>query len=82
MQLVHTAADPPNHGRISFAISGWTWKSRKALSRIVAAKSSAGTRGLTPAALLVGRDAGDALSDDESVDVVGAFIRLDCFEIA
>ena len=44
MQLVHTAAEPPNHGRISFAISGCTWNSRNALSRIVAAKSTAGTR--------------------------------------
>ena len=45
MQLVQTAADPPNQGRISLAISGCTWKSRNALSRMVAAKSSAGTAG-------------------------------------
>ncbi len=63
-------------------MSGCTWKSRNALSRMVAAKSSAGTRGLTPSALLVSGDASDALSDDESVDVVGAFIRLDSFQIA
>src|SRR5580658_3034227 len=77
MQLVQTAADPPNQGRMSLAMSGCTWKSRNALRRIVAAKSSAGTRGL-----LVCGDAGDSLADDEGVDVVGAFIRFDGFEIA
>src|ERR1700681_2924680 len=77
MQLVQTAADPPNHGRMSLAMSGCTWKSRNALRRMVAAKSSAGTR-----ALFVGGDAGDTLTDDEGVDVVGAFIRFDRFEIA
>jgi hypothetical protein len=30
-------ADPPNHGRICFAITGWTRNSRKALTKIVAA---------------------------------------------
>ncbi len=44
---------------------------------MVAAKSSAGTRGLA-----VCGDAGDALSDDKGVDVVGAFIRFHSFEIA
>src|SRR5882724_375356 len=37
MQIVHTAALPPNHGRITLAISGCTWKSRKALRKIVTA---------------------------------------------
>jgi hypothetical protein len=37
MQLVHTAGDPPNHGRMKRAISGCTWNSRKALRKIVAA---------------------------------------------
>src|SRR6195256_826644 len=37
MQIVHTAAVPPNHGRIILAISGCTWKSRKALRKIVMA---------------------------------------------
>src|SRR5258706_4631163 len=33
MQVVHTAALPPNHGRITLAISGCTWKSRQALRK-------------------------------------------------
>jgi hypothetical protein len=37
MQVVHTAADPPNHGRIILAMIGWTWKSRNAERKIVAA---------------------------------------------
>jgi hypothetical protein len=37
MQTVHTAAVPPNHGRIILAMRGWTWKSRKALRNIVTA---------------------------------------------
>src|SRR2546430_9293827 len=37
MHTVHTAALPPNHGRIILAISGCTWKSRKALRKIVTA---------------------------------------------
>ena len=35
MQVVQTAGVPPNQGRIALARIGWTWKSRKALSRIV-----------------------------------------------
>ena len=35
MAVIQTAADPPNHGRIIFAIIGWTWKSRKALRKMV-----------------------------------------------
>jgi len=35
MQVVHTAAVPPNHGRIIFAMRGWTWKRRKAERKIV-----------------------------------------------
>ncbi len=34
----HTAADPPNHGRICLAIKGRTRNSRKALTKIVQAK--------------------------------------------
>src|SRR6267378_2909896 len=37
MQVVHTAAVPPDPGRMTFAISGCTWKSRKALRKIVTA---------------------------------------------
>jgi hypothetical protein len=37
MQIVHTAAVPPNHGRIILAMSGCTWNSRKALRKIVTA---------------------------------------------
>jgi hypothetical protein len=33
----HTAADPPNHGKIRFATSGSTRKSRNALSEIATA---------------------------------------------
>jgi hypothetical protein len=36
--VIQTAADPPNQGRIIFAIMGWIWKSRKALTKIVEAK--------------------------------------------
>src|ERR1035438_2001482 len=54
---------------------------------MVAAKSGAGTGGrplASPSASLlsVRGDAGDSLSDDEGVDVVGAFIRFHSFEIA
>jgi hypothetical protein len=40
MQVIQTAADPPNQGRISFDISGWTKNSKQALARIVAPKIS------------------------------------------
>ncbi|HZE13190.1 MAG TPA: hypothetical protein VE086_05490, partial [Chthoniobacterales bacterium] len=33
----HTAAEPPNHGKIRFATSGSTMKSKKALSEIAVA---------------------------------------------
>ncbi len=72
MQLVQTAAEPPNQGTISLAMSGWTWKRRKALRRMVAAKKSGET-------LFVRGESGDALSDDEGMDVVGAFIGFDRF---
>jgi hypothetical protein len=72
MQLVQTAAEPPNQGTISLAMSGWTWKRRKALRRMVTAKKSGET-------LLVGGEASDAFSDDEGVDVVGAFIGFHRF---
>src|SRR6266853_1979609 len=35
MQIVHTAALPPNQGRMTLAMSGCTWKSRKALRKMV-----------------------------------------------
>src|SRR5688500_15510165 len=41
MQVVHTAAVPPNQGRIRRAISGCTRKSRNADSRITTACSTA-----------------------------------------
>src|SRR6185437_9056053 len=45
-QVVQTAAEPPNQGRISFAMTGCTRKSRNALVKIVSAKRSmACTRG-------------------------------------
>jgi len=37
MQVVHTAALPPNHGRIWRAISGWSRKRRKEERRLVPA---------------------------------------------
>jgi hypothetical protein len=37
MQQVHTAALPPNQGRILFEISGCTWNNKNALMKIVAA---------------------------------------------
>src|SRR5262249_33234801 len=45
MQMVHTAAVPPNQGRMILAISGCTWNSRKALRKIVEAnKAMVGSR--------------------------------------
>jgi hypothetical protein len=44
MQVIQTAADPPNHGKISFDMSGWTKNSRQALARIVAPKITCGIR--------------------------------------
>lgn len=35
MQVAHTDAEPPNHGRIAFAMMGWTTKSKNALIEIV-----------------------------------------------
>ena len=35
MQVVHTDADPPNHGKIILPIRGCTWNRRKALRNIV-----------------------------------------------
>jgi hypothetical protein len=35
MQVAHTEADPPNHGRIVFAMMGWTRNSRNALLKMV-----------------------------------------------
>jgi hypothetical protein len=37
MAALHTAAEPPNHGKIILAMSGCTWNKRKALRKIVAA---------------------------------------------
>jgi hypothetical protein len=34
MQAAHTAADPPNQGRIIFAMTNCTWNSRNALKNI------------------------------------------------
>ena len=42
MHVVHTAGQPPNHGRMNLLIKGCTWNSRKALKRIVAAKAKPG----------------------------------------
>ena len=42
MQVVHTAADPPNQGRICLAMTGWTRNSRKADRPIVAANRYTG----------------------------------------
>lgn len=45
MQVIHTAEDPPNQGRMSFEAKGCTKKSRQALVRIVTPKSSGSTAG-------------------------------------
>jgi hypothetical protein len=37
MQVIQTAVDPPNHGRIILAIMGWTWNRRNALREMVVA---------------------------------------------
>jgi hypothetical protein len=44
MQVIQTAADPPNQGRISFEINGCTRNNKQALERIVAPKTSCGAR--------------------------------------
>jgi hypothetical protein len=36
-QVVHTAAEPPNHGRICLAMIGWTRNSRNEERKIVPA---------------------------------------------
>jgi len=41
MAVDHTAALPPNHGRIALAASGWTRKSKNAPA--ATAKAAAGT---------------------------------------
>jgi hypothetical protein len=38
--VVHTPAEPPNHGRICFAMIGWTRNSRNDDRKIVAAYGS------------------------------------------
>ena len=38
MQVVQTAGEPPNQGRMNFPMIGWTWKRRNALSVIAKAK--------------------------------------------
>jgi hypothetical protein len=38
MQVVHTAGLPPYQGRMYRAITGWTWKRRKALRKMEATK--------------------------------------------
>jgi hypothetical protein len=47
--VVQTPAEPPNHGRICFAMIGWTRNSRNDERKIVAAYGSVATReyGLT-----------------------------------
>jgi len=35
MEVIQTAADPPNQGKISFEESGWTRNSRQALTKTV-----------------------------------------------
>jgi hypothetical protein len=37
MHVVHTAAEPPNQGRMIFAMIGWTSNNRNADRKIVAA---------------------------------------------
>jgi hypothetical protein len=37
MQVVQTAGVPPNQGRSTLPMTGWTWKSRNALRKMVAA---------------------------------------------
>jgi hypothetical protein len=44
-QVVHTDADPPNHGRMTLAMRGCTWKSRNALRKMVTAYNA--MRGVT-----------------------------------
>ncbi len=40
MQVIQTAAEPPNHGRINLETSGWTRNNRQALVRMVTPNSN------------------------------------------
>jgi hypothetical protein len=48
MQTDHTAAEPPNQGRICLATSGCTRNSRKALMKMVPANSASIAAGACP----------------------------------
>jgi hypothetical protein len=39
MQVVQTPGLPPNQGRMNLLMTGWTWKSKKALRRLKRLKS-------------------------------------------
>src|SRR5580704_4777908 len=77
MQLVQTAAEPPNQGRICLAMRGWTWNRRKALRTMVMPKRMAGTRGLAAGGASCRPAANDARGDG-----VGSFIGNACWWLA
>ncbi len=60
MQVVHTDAAPPNHGRIAFASNSCTWNSRKALRKMVTAygrmkRPASSCRGVNTSVFFPGR---------------------------
>jgi hypothetical protein len=44
MQVVQTAALPPNHGNMNLPISGCTWKSRNELINVAAQNTNSASR--------------------------------------
>src|SRR6516225_12265997 len=62
MQVVHTAGLPPNHGKMNLLMSGWTSNSKKALKRVMSAKSQINQAGGSPAAASLAAGLGLALS--------------------
>jgi hypothetical protein len=67
MHVVQTAAEPPNHGRISLAMIGWTRKSRNALPKIVSAKSGMNGRVCAAAARRRVGASADSTREDQAL---------------
>ncbi len=74
MQVIQTAADPPNQGRMSFEMRGWTRNSRQELARMVAPNRSCGTRDVGTAASGEGVSAAVAVVDKPLVAFQHALI--------
>ena len=77
MQIDHTAAEPPNQGRICLAISGWTRNSRKALVKMVPAN-----RIRTPAIFIPGYLPKPRARNTAASGISGDQVRLDHHQLA